>query len=65
LAYIENTHPEGEYAGESERNLKTIFGRGKGGIEDFRENIDMPKGKKLYAAHNDCEQNKSYPNVVE
>jgi hypothetical protein len=25
----------------------------------------LPKGKKLYAAHDDCDQNKSYPNIVE
>jgi hypothetical protein len=25
----------------------------------------LPKKEKLHAAHDDCEKNKSYPNVVE
>ena len=65
LTDIENTHPEGEHARKSERNLKTILGRSEGGIENLGENIGLPKGKKLYAAHDDCQQNKSYPNIVE
>ena len=54
LTDVENTHPEGEYAGKTEGNLKTILGRGEGGVENFGENIGLPKGKKLYAAHDDC-----------
>ena len=48
LTDVENTHPEGEYAGKTERNLKTILGRGEGGVENFGENIGLPKGKKLF-----------------
>ena len=65
LSDIENTHPEGEHTSKSDGDFKTILGRGEGGVEDLGEDVGLPESKKLYTAHDDCEQNKSYPNIVE
>ena len=65
LSDIKNTHPEGEHTSKSDGDFKTILGRGESGVEYLGEDIRLPKGKKLYAAHDDREENKPYPNVVE
>ena len=64
LTDIENTHPKGEYTCETEGNLKTILGRGEGGVENLGEDFTLPKKEKLHAAHDDCEKNKSNPNII-
>ena len=53
LPDVKNTHPKCENACEPDRNLKTIFGSCEGGVEDFRKDVGLSKGKKLYAAHDD------------
>ena len=65
LSDIENTHPEGEHTSKSDGDFKTILGRGEGGVENLGEDFTLPKKEKLHAAHDDCEKNKSYPNIVE
>ena len=64
LSDIENSHPEGEHTSKSDGDFKTILGRGEGGVENLGEDFTLPKKEKLHAAHDDCEKNKSYPNVI-
>ena len=64
LSDIKNTHPEGEHTSKSDGDFKTILGRGEGGVENLGEDFTLPKKEKLHAAHDDCEKNKSYPNVI-
>jgi hypothetical protein len=64
LTDIENTHPQGKDTRQTDGDLESVFSRCEGGIEDFGEDLTLSERKKLYAAHNDREKNKSYPNII-
>ena len=64
LPDIENTHPKSKYTSKPDGNLKTILGGDKSRIENLREDFALSKKEELHAAHDCCEKNKSYPNII-